>query len=92
MTVIHNADMDDREVGVPAPVGHCTHPNTTQHPTLTHPRPHPIHRFELGRDVTKVFNGKLFRGHIGCIDSDDDDGGLLYTVVYEDGGNRSSRM
>ena len=38
----------------------------------------------MGREVTKVFNGKLFRGHIECIDSDDDNGGLLYTVVYED--------
>ena len=26
----------------------------------------------------------MFRGHIECIDSDDDNGGLLYTVVYED--------
>ena len=44
-------------------------------------------------------NGKLFRGHIECIDSTDDDGGLMYTVVYEDGdgdkrqeGSRSSGM
>ena len=26
----------------------------------------------------------MFRGHIECIDSDDDNGGLLCTVVYED--------
>lgn len=38
----------------------------------------------MGRDVTKVFDGRLFRGHIAGIDSDDDDGGLMYTVVYED--------
>ena len=27
----------------------------------------------------------MSRGHIECIDSNDDDGGLMYTVVYEDG-------
>ena len=39
----------------------------------------------MGRQVAKVFSGKLFKGHIECIDSDDDGGGLLYTIVYEDG-------
>ena len=39
----------------------------------------------MGRDVTKVFDGKLFRGHIECIESNDDDDELMYTVVYEDG-------
>ena len=38
----------------------------------------------MGRDVTKVFDGKLFRGHIECIESNDDGDGLMYTVVYED--------
>ena len=69
---------------------------TLQFVSLTHHTSSPPHhtlyatqttpsRFELGRDVTKVFNGKLSRGHIECIDSNDDDGGLMYTVVYEDG-------
>ena len=73
---------------------HCTAyaltaSNTHHHPHSPTPHTHPTQvtppRFELGRDVAKVFDGRLFRGHIACIDSDDDDGGLLYTVVYEDG-------
>ena len=64
----------------------CTHPNTTQHILTPHPTPTQVtpSRFELGREVTKVFNGKLFRCQIEWIDSDDDNGELLYAVVYED--------
>ena len=61
---------------------------TLQFVSLTHhtsPPPPTPHTTQQGRDVAKVFDGRLFRGHIACIDSDDDDGGLLYTVVYEDG-------
>ena len=60
------------------------HTSSPPHHTLYSTQSIPF-RFELGRDVTKVFNGKLSRGHIECIDSNDDDGGLMYTVVYEDG-------
>ena len=71
-----------------------THPHviwtnelTLQFTSLTQHTPTQVtlSRFELGRDVVKVLNGTLLRGHIECIDSDDDDGGLLRTVVYEDG-------
>ena len=64
---------------------------TLQFVSLTHhtspppPTKHTPYTTQQGRDVTKVFDGKLFRGHIECIDSNDDDGGLMYTVVYEDG-------
>ena len=57
-----------------------SHPHHTPYTTQVTPS-----RFELGRDVAKVFNGKLFRGHIECIDSNDVCG-LIHTVVYEDGG------
>ena len=63
---------------------HHTSPPQPYHTPYTTQQVTPS-RFELGRDVTKVFDGKLFRGHIECIDSNDDDGGLMYTVVYEDG-------
>ena len=70
---------------------YCIHSTTYSSTVLPSP-PHHTHtphiqvtppRFELGRDVTKVFDGRLFRGHITGIDSDDDNGELLYTVVYE---------
>ena len=70
---------------------------TLQYISLTHHTSSPPHQtryttqvcitpscFELDRDVTNVFNCKLFRGHIDYIDAHDDDGGLMYTVVYED--------
>ena len=61
----HNTD--DREVGVPASthdVNQCTHPNTTQSTHILTPTQVTPSRFELGREVTKVLNGRLFRGHI----------------------------
>ena len=61
-------------------IQHTPSPSSPHHPHPTQVTPP---RFELGRDVTKVFDGRLFRGHITGIDSDDDNGELLYTVVYE---------
>ena len=57
---------DDREVGVPASTRNVltlTLPNTHPHPHNTHPTQVTPSRFELGREVTKVFNDKLFRDH-----------------------------
>ena len=41
-------------------------------------------QFETGTDVAKVFWGALFRGFIIDIDSDEDDGTVLYKIEYED--------
>ena len=38
----------------------------------------------MGTDVAKVFGSELFRGFILDIDSDEDDGTVLYTIEYED--------
>ena len=41
-------------------------------------------RFAVGTDVAKVFDNELYRGFIVDIDSDEDDGTVLYKITYED--------
>ena len=41
-------------------------------------------QFEVGVDVAKVFNGKLYRGFILDIDEDAEGGDILYHIEYED--------
>ena len=58
--------------------------------SLTQTTPETI-AIELGTDVAKDFvddRGKslgLYRGHIVDIDEDEEDGTVLYRVLYEDG-------
>ena len=67
---------------------HWTHPtmcitNPSYIPTPTHTTHNTAGSWR--HKSLRWYSCKLFRGHIECIDSNDDDGGLMYTVVYEDG-------
>ena len=63
------------------------HPNPNVHP-VTHSYTPPLNSqivFEIGTDVAKDFDGELYRGGIVDVDEDVDNGGVLYSVKYEDG-------
>ena len=46
---------------------------------------------EVGNNVAKIFRDEsgnvieLFRGHVGDIDEDENDGSVLYRIIYTDG-------